>query len=118
MTSKGENKNKIAKKLEEVEKATMLDQKVHDESLRVVEILGLKCGATDGYCAKQGKDLVEKFTTLAMAKSSSEALMVEAGWLQAEASVFGASKESKMDARNRKVEAWRKIGEVFDLEQQ
>lgn len=118
MSSKGEDRKKIDKKAEEVEKAVYLDQKMHQESVRVVEMLGLKCGATDGYCAKQGKDLIQKFAKLAEAKSTSEALMVEAGWLQAETQVFGASKESKIDARNRKVEAWRQIGEVFDLEQQ
>lgn len=107
---------KVNKALEESEHSNLLAKKLYVESLRVAEILGLKCGATDEYCHLTGTDLIKKFRDLAFQKEKSLGMMGEAGWIKAEASIFGATPEKKKAADLRSEEAWKKGHEVFDLD--
>merc|ERR1719321_471479 len=66
---------------------------------------------------KYGKDLITGFKTLQTTKAEAESLMIEAGWLKAEGEQFGAAEQTKATAEKRKDAAWRKAGDVWDLEQ-
>lgn len=117
MDNKLKHEKGVTHLLDEAQKATELSQALYSEGLRVVEAFGLKCGATDRYCTKSGKDLIDKFAEFGDEKASAEALMVEAGWLKAESEAFGTTPEIKKQAKDREDEAWRKAGDVWDYEQ-
>lgn len=108
---------KVTAAYEDSQKESDVAHSLYMESLRLVEILGLRCGATDGYCLHYGKDLIDSYKELQTSKAEAEALMVEAGWLKAEAQMFGASPATKETAGDRKDAAWRKASAVWDLEQ-
>lgn len=87
------------------------------EALRTLEQYGLHCGASDYHCDRFAHELIAKFEDLEVKKKNTESLLVEAGWLEAEAEGVLPPKNTEDAYKARYDEAWRKMEEVWDLEQ-
>lgn len=91
-------------------------ERISLESLRVIEMYGLRCGATDESCYDYGMDLIRSFEKLDLSRKTVDGLLMEAGWLQAEAEAFLAPPETVKAAKTQYASAMKQAGDVADLE--